>query len=97
LNLYRKEKNMKVSTNITNSISFNDITPGECFLYSGEVYLRFSEFIFLSANQDSAFVGGSTAEIGGYNAVRLKDGRPGSFKNTTLVVPKRLAVAPATT
>ena len=62
-------------------------------MHGGRAYLKFSEFIELSDNQTD--VDGSTKNIQGYNAVRLSNGRPGSFSKHTPVKPKKLMVISA--
>ncbi len=81
---------MKINVNCETKPKFRDIKRGECFCYSGNIYLRFDRLLILSSSQDD--VEGSTRHLGGYNCVRLSDGRPGSFEDTTSVVPIKAEV-----
>ncbi len=81
---------MKVAINAAQTINFNSIPAGECFLYGGKTYLKLNVFIDLAPNQSS--VDQATKDLKGYNTVRFEDGRPGSFQEDTRVTPMKLMV-----
>lgn len=63
------------------STQFGWLSVGRKYSFSGNVY-RKTKF-----EPVSSFVTchGATQEVGGYNCVRLRDGRKGSFQNGTWV------------
>ena len=62
---------------------FDKIEGGSNFMFSGKLYLKFDRLIHLSQNQKVVDV--STANLDGYNAIRLSSGTPSSFQSDTPV------------
>ena len=84
---------MKVDISIHCGTCFGSIREGESFIHSNRPYMRM-EFIPIDKNCKRG-TDGSTRDLGGYNAVRLDDGRPGSFQDDTRVGRKDLMVVAA--
>jgi hypothetical protein len=68
---------------------FGDVEPSDGFLFGGHLYMKLESL--MRAERDTNLPH-ATKDIGGYNAVRLDIGRPGSFKNSTPVRPVEVVV-----
>lgn len=62
----------------------------DCFSFSGHLYIKLEALIVVSSVGQG--LDGATKLIGGYNAVRLDIGRPGSFQGSTNVSPRDVIV-----
>jgi len=82
---------MKVDLDTTRAnTKFSDVKPSNGFLYSGHLYMKLESLVRIP--DDAPAVDGSTRELGGYNAVRVDVGRPGSFQDSTPVRPIKVVV-----
>lgn len=68
---------------------FERVETGECFMHASLAYIKM-DFIKVEPCGHQ----GSTNRLGGYNAVRLSNGQPGSFQDDTSVrlMPKAALV-----
>ena len=82
---------MKVELDTIQTTSvFGDVKPSDGFLYSGHLYMKLESLVHVAKYVGN--LSGNTLELGGYNAVRVDVGRPGSFQDSTPVRPVKVVV-----